>query len=455
MFARKKVDATQGPILKLIFMYSIPLILTTIAQNLFNIADKAVLGNMAGSTAVAAIGATGVITELIINGAVGLSTGTSIVLARFIGQKNEQSVRSTIDTSLLTSVTLGVVLAILGFFFSPFFLTVTDCPIECYDGALIYIRIFISAAPFTLLYNYGAAILRTMGDTQRPLTYILIAGVVNVVLNIILCLILPQKVAAVAIATIASKIISSLLVLRRLCKIDDYTRVRLSKMRFNFGAFGRILRFGIPVSISNLLYPFANLQIVPAINSFGVDAIAGNSAAASVNSIVMAFTAGFASATTTFVGQNLGAKNPERVKKSFFYSAMVNIAIGGSLGALLFFSGRFWIGLIVGAGATAAIDYGMQRMLYLSLFMFVNATNRSFSGALQAFGYPFLTSISNIIFTLGFRVIWMQFIYPQNPTFAMIECCFTVSWSLNMLFYGIFFCFVFYRYVKKGICKKI
>ena len=455
MFARKKVDATQGPLLKLIFSFAIPLMLTTIAQDLFNIADKAVLGNMAGNTAVAAVGATGTITSLIINGAVGLSTGTSIVLARFIGQKNEKNIRTTIDTALLTSVMLGVIVAVAGVILAPFFLTATNCPKECYDGALLYIRIYISAAPFTLLYNYSAAILRTLGDTQRPLMYIITGGIVNVVLNVILCLILPQKVAAVAIATVASKIISAFLATRRLCRLEDSTRVSIPKMRFDLKSFALIFRFGIPVSVSNMILPFANLQIVSAINSFGVDAVAGFSASSSAGSIIGAIAAGFGSATTTFMGQNIGAKNVDRVKKSFWYSLGLNVLISGALGVLVFLSGRFWIGLIIGFDATAAIEYGMIRMFYVTLFMFISAANRSFNGALQAFGYPFLTSVSNIVFSLGFRILWMQLIYPKSPTFSMINACFTVSWTLNMIFYGIFFACVYTRYVKKGICKTI
>ena len=455
MLARKKVDATQGPLVKLIFSFAIPLILTTIAQDLFNITDKAVLGNMAGSAAVASIGATGTITQLIINGAVGLSTGTSIVLARFIGKKDEKNIRSTIDTALITSVIFGAIVAVAGVILAPFFLTATGCPQECYDGALIYIRIYISAAPFTLLYNYAEAILRTIGDTRRPLAYIITGGIVNVVLNVILCLILPQKVAAVAIATVASKVISALLATRRLCRLEGSARVSIPQMRFGWEAFKRIFRFGIPVSVSNMILPFANLQIVSAINSFGVDAVAGFSASSSAGSIIVAFSAGFGSATTTFMGQNIGAKNIDRVKRSFWYSAGFNVLISGALGALVFLSGRFWIGLIVGFDATASIEYGMVRMFYVTLFYFISSINRSFSGALQAFGYPFLTSVSNIVFTLGFRILWMQLIYPKMPTFAMINACFTVSWTLNMIFYGIFFAFVYTRYVKKGICKKI
>ena len=451
----KKVDATQGSLVKLIFIYTIPLILSTILQSLFSIADKAVLGNMAGSTAVASIGATVTVTELIINGAVGLSTGTAIVLARFVGQKDEKKIRTTIDTSIIASLAFGIAVAVAGLILSPVFLTATNCPEECYGGALIYMRIYLAAAPATLLYNYGSAILRTLGDTKRPLAYITVAGVVNVVLNIILCFILQEKVAAVAIATVASKLISAILVFRRICKLDDSARVRIRKMRFDLSSFFRILRFGIPSSISKLVMPLGNLQIVSAINSFGSDAVAGFSAATSVNSIAMAFSSGFGAATTTFIGQNIGAQNVSRVKKSFWYFLLINLSITGALGVIMYLTGEIWIGIVVGADSVAAINYGMYRMLWVTLFMFINAINQVLTNALQAFGYPMLTSITNIAFTLGFRVIWMQFVYPLKPEFSTVMLCFTVSWILNMLFYAIFTAFVYRRYVKKGICKKI
>ena len=451
----KKVDATQGSLAKLIFSYTIPLVLTTILQSLFSITDKAVLGNMAGPAAVASIGATGTVTELIINGAVGLSTGTAIVLARFVGQKDREKIRATIDTSVITSVALGLIVAITGLFLSPVFLSATGCPEECFSGALIYMRMYLAAAPATLLYNYGSAVLRALGDTKRPLIYILIAGSVNVVLNVILCFILPEKVAAVAIATVASKIISAALVLRRICKQEDGIGIKLSNMKFSFAALSKIIRFGIPASISKLVMPLGNLQIATAINSFGADAVAGVSGATSVNSIVQAFSGGFGEATTTFMGQNIGAKNPDRVKKSFWYFLAYNIIITGSLGVLAVLTGRLWLGAILGASSTAAIDYGMIRMMHITLFMFVNAISMVMTHALQAFGYPMLTSITNIAFNLGFRVIWMQFIYPLKPEFSTIMLCFTVSWLLNMTFYSIFTSFIYRRYVKKGICKKI
>lgn len=451
----KKVDATKGALSKLIFIYTIPLIFSTILQNLFDVADKAVLGNMAGTTAVASIAATSTVSSLIISGAVGLSTGTAIVLARFVGQKNEERIKKTIDTSVLTSVFIGLAVAVAGLILTPFFLNITNCPKECYDGALIYMRIVIAAAPVTLLYNYGSAILRTLGDSQRPLMYITVAGVVNVALNIILCFILPQKVIAVAVATVASKLVSAALVLNRLCSLEDGARVDIKKMRFDFSSFVCIFRFGIPASISQIVLPLGNLQIATAINSYGADALAGHSAAISVEMISYAISGGFSSAAMTFMGQNIGAGNVERVRKTFWLCLAYCTLIAGSVGILTYITGELWLGIIVGMSSAAAIKYGMVRLFYIALFMFINAVSSVLISTMKAFGYPMLTSITNIAINLGFRVFWMQFIYPIYPKFVTVMQCYTVAWILNLVFYMLFTSIVYTRYVKKGICKEI
>ena len=451
---KRKVDATQGSLIPLIFSYTIPLILTTIAQDLFVIADKAVLGNMADTAAVAAIGATSTISSLSLNGFVGLASGTAIVLGRYVGQKDYVKSRTVIDTSLIAGVAFGVLVALVGVMAAPLFLTLTNCPEECYDGALLYIRIYISAAPATLLYNYGATILRTLGDSRRPFKYIMIAGVANVVLNVILCIILPEKVAAVAIATITSKIISAVLVVNRLCHFEDDSRVDIKNLKFSFETFRNLMRFGVPTALHKLIFPLANLQIVSAINSFGVDAIAGTSAMVSVNSITNAVTGSFGITTITFMGQNIGAKQTDRVRKSLLYCLLFSVGLGGAIGLFLHITGEFWLGLILGRSAVEAIGFGMIRSAWVTRFMFLSGANAVLSHALQAYGYPVFSSINSIVFTLGFRIVWMQLIYPGNPTFAMVMMCFTVSWGLIMLFNSVATLILTRRY-NKGAYRKI
>lgn len=451
---RKRVDATQGPLVKLIFSFSIPLILTTIMQHLFEIADKAVLGQMADATAVASVGVTGVILTLVINGFVGLSTGTGIILARFVGQKNGKNIKETVETALISSVAFGVLVAVVGIVFAPQFLSLVNCPAECYDGALIYFRIRIAASPFALLYNYGAVIVRTFGDTQRPLYYIIISGIVNVVLNVILCFALSQKVIAVAVATFASKLVSAILVTRRIFKFDDVVKLSFKDFRFRFNAFKSILRFGIPVAVSNLLLPIANLQITPAINSYGAMATAGNTAGADLMNITTAITGGFSAATATFMGQNIGAKKDDRVRKSFWYTLIFATVFSGLMGVFLYLTGEFWVGLIIGTGSREAIDYALTRVLYTVLPIALQGYGVALGSAEQAYGYPFVVTLKTIICILGFRVFWMNVIYPLAPSFDMVIACFTVSWVFIAIFNTVAVLIITHRY-RKGIYKKI
>ena len=253
MLKLKNIDATEGPILKKILIYAIPLILGTLIQTLFNAVDMVVLGNMADSTSVAAVGATTAITSLLINSFIGLSGGAKNILARFFGSKDGERIKRTADTSMIMALVIGVFIALVCFFMSPLFLKWTKCPEECYDGALLYIRCYSLGAPAVMLYNFGSSILSASGDTKRPLYYIFASGSLNVILNIILCLILPVKVLAVAIATLASQVVSAALVIARLCKMEGFGRLELHKLTFCKRSMLQILRFGLPMALTHAL----------------------------------------------------------------------------------------------------------------------------------------------------------------------------------------------------------
>lgn len=450
----KRLDATQGPLVRSIFVFAIPLIIMSLFQHLFNIADKAVLGQMADAAAVAAVGVSSFFTQLILNGFIGLATGTGIVLARFVGEKNEKKTSVLIETAFVSSILFGLIVAVIGVIFAPQVLRFINCPTECFEDAIIYCRIYMSAAPIILLYNFGSVIVRTLGDTKSPLVYIMISGVVNVVLNVLLCLVLPQKVVAVAVATVVSNLISAVLIVRRIFKFDEIVKISFRKLRFDFKSLKLILRYGIPVSVSNLLLPIANLQIAPAINSYGVAATAGNTAASDLSTITASFISGFSSATSTFMGQNIGANKKDRVKKVFWLTLLFAMLFGGIIGWTLYFTGRFWAGLIVGASSTAAINYAMIRMSYIEVFHFISAFNSVTGSAEHAYGYPILGTFRSIICILVFRIIWMNFIYPLNPTFETLMLCYIVSWFLIAVFNAIAITIISKRY-NKGLYKKI
>ena len=428
-----KIDATQGNLLHGIILYAIPLILSTLIQTCFNAVDLIVLGNLANAEAVASVGATTSITSLVVSSFVGIASGAKIILARQFGARDSDRIQKTADTVVLTALGLGMLIALLGVPFAPQLLHLTNCPPECFDGAVIYIRIYIAAAPAILLYNFGSAIITSSGDSRRPMLYILVSGLVNVILNIILCLILEQKVAAVAIATVASQLVAAALVLYRLCHIKGDGHINLFKMRFHPHSFKRIMQQGIPLALSTALYPLANLQIQSAVNSFGYSATAGNAAGAQIEGFVGCINSSMSATVTVFMGQNIGAHKRDRVMRSFWTCLILGVTAATVIGAGIYLSGRVWLSLFLPEDPVA-IEYGMIRMFYVILFYAIACVNGVLSHAIQTYGYSTYSAFASICCIFGFRMIWMWFVYPQFRTFHMLTACFLVSWTLLMLF---------------------
>ena len=455
MLSQKRADLLNGPLLSSIVKFSIPLIIGSLIQILFNAVDLAVLGNMASVTDMASVSVTGAVTGLLINAFVGFSTGTNILLARFLGARDELNVRRTVDTSIILSFTVGIAISIIGLLVAPLILDMIDCPADCRDGAILYLRIYLCATPAILLYNFGAAIIRVSGDTKRPLYYIIAAGILNVGLNLLLCLLLEQKVAAVAIATVSSQVLSATLVLIHLWRMEGPCRIRFRQMRFHRYTFGKIVRFGFPSAITHSLYCIPNLQIQSAINTFGAAGIAGNSAAASIEGMISSAHAGFGSAASTFVGQNLGASNEKRVKKSILYCLALAVGVSAVLGVTsATLLGEPLLSLYL-PGDALAVSYGMVRMRHISLFLYVGAVNTTLCSCMNAFGYPVSQTICSLISVLGLRIIWMAFIFPlKADSFPLLFFCYTVSWWLQLLLLSVAF-FIVYRKYKSGKLHEI
>lgn len=453
MVSSKQIDATSGPLVRQIILYSIPLILSTLLQNLFNAVDTAVLGNMADSVAVASVGATGSVISLIITAFVGISNGVRIVLARFVGEKDPEKITATVDTSVILATGSGLVVGVLGWILSPMLLQMLNCPSDCYDGAVLYLRIYFTAAPAILLYNFCSAIITTAGNSQNPLYYMFAGGVLNVALNILLCLVLPNKVAAVAIATVASQVLGAVLCLLHLSRGEGNIRLQLGKIRWNGKACSKILSMGLPISVSNILYPLASLQIYSALNSFGSSGIAGYHAGGILDSFTSSFVTSVASAGGVFISQNLGAKKSDRVKRSLFHSLWLAVLLGTVIGNFFLLTGRFWLRIFV-ADDPVATEYGMIRIgCILTCYGFFGASN-TLDHFLQGFGYSFLNSLTNIAWVLGFRLFWMNLIYPMNPTFPMLMICFPLSWVLILLTNIVISSIVYVRF-RKGKYRKL
>lgn len=454
MLKAKNVDILHGKLLKMILIYSIPIILVGLIQNLFNAVDIMVLSLVSSDEAVASVGATSTIISLLVNSFFGLSSGVKIVLARLIGEGQEKNVKKTVSTAMLSSLCLGVIVGVVGFILAPSFLRITKCPPECIDGALLYMRIYVAAAPAIMVYNFGSAVINTSGDSQSPLYYMIMSGSLNVALNFILCLILPQKVMAVAISTAASQLLGAILVVRRLLKIDGICHLDIKSISWSKTAFGKIFKNGAPLAIANALYPLSNLQIQTAINSFGAASIAGNAASNTISTLLTTVTSTpWSTSTSVFVGQNIGAKNHERVKKSIIYLLIITAICSISLGCLGFLFSKQLLSFFV--SGEEAIRYGSIRIMYTFLPRIIIDISNIFGHVIQVFGYPALSSANSIVCVLGFRVVWMQFIYSKVPTFHVLMQCWSVSWTLILIVNTVFFFFLYFAKYKKGKLKKM
>lgn len=423
------IDATKGPILKNLIIYTIPIAIGSIIQTFFNAADMIVLGNFASSLAVASVGATANIVSLLVNTFIGLAGGTQVTLAHAYGEHNKKKINDIVGTSLIIAVVLGAIITIIGLICTRWFLDMTNCPQDCYEGAVLYLQIYLLSVPAIMIYNYGSAIIRVSGDTQRPLYYMIASGLLNVVLNFLLCIILTEKIAAVAIATLVSQILGAALVLIHLVNAKNDCKIDLKHLAFNGEALKKILTIGIPCALSSSLYSISNLQIQSAINSYGSSATAANSAAANIEGWVGAFTNSVGTSCLTFIGQNIGARKPDRIKTTFRISLILNFTIGLVLGLGFYAIGDKLLALYV-SDDLLAIEYGMIRMKFILAIYCIAGLNNILSTVIQAFGYSLLTMTNSVVSVLLLRIVWMFFIYPLDETLVCLYFCYSVSWLL-------------------------
>ena len=450
----KNVDVLHGNLFKSIISFGIPLLFVALIQSLFNAVDIMVLGQMADTHAVAAVGATTSIVHLLVTLSLGIATGAKIVLARLIGEGVKEKTEQTVFTSIMTAFLLGGITMIIGFLLAPAFLTLTQCPQDIFADAKLYMQIYFAAAPAIMLYNFGSTILQVSGDSKRPLYYMIISGLLNIILNFILCLILSQKVAAVAIATAVSQLVGAILVFRRILVMEGDCRLRLRGGKWNWLSFRKLMSNGLPIGFSSALYSLANLQIQSALNMFGPDAIAGNAATTNLEGIESSVvTTPWSSTVGVFVGQNVGADNKKRVKKSILVCTAISITLGAVCSAIIALFSKPILSLFV--NSEDAIVYGQIRILYIIIPYVIACLNGILSNTIQAFGYSIFSTVNSIICVFVFRMIWMQYVYPLCPTIHVLMQCFLVSWILVVIVNLIFFFYLYYRKFKANKIKKM
>ena len=425
----RTMDMTQGRLLTQVLVFALPIMLSGILQLLFNAADTIVVGRFAGNEALAAVGSVGSLNNMIISLFIGLSVGANVLVARYTGSRNDRAVSDTVHTSVLLSLAGGVLLMIIGVLLARPLLTLMGSPEDVIDLAVLYVRIIFLGMPVQMLYNFCAAILRAVGDTQRPLYYLTVAGVVNVVLNLVFVIGLHLSVAGVALATIISQAISALLVTRALLNMEGPTRLFLHRLRIHPGKLREIIRIGLPAGIQSSVFSLSNVVIQSSVNSFGSVVIASNAASSNVGNFVYQAMNTFQQAITCFAGQNIGARKPRRIVSAMKVCMFWAVSFGLVLGMLSCVFGTQLLSLF--SADPAVIAAGMERQVIVCAPYFLCGMMDVMTGALRGIGYSLLPMIVSILGACAFRLFWVFTIFAAYPTLPCLMLSYPVSWLLT------------------------
>ena len=439
----------QGPLLSGIILYTIPIILTSLLQLLFNAADLIVVGRFCGSVSVAAVGATGSITNLMVNFFIGLSVGAGVTVAHGLGSREEEMVRNTVHTALPMALVSGAVLTVAGVLFSGKFLTLMGTPDTVLPLSTTYMRIYFAGITFTMVYNFCAAILRAAGDTKSPLVFLTFAGVVNVVLNLIFVVVFHMNVAGVALATTISQGISAVLVVRALMKRTDACKLELKQMRFHKLQLNKMLRIGLPAGIQSSLFSISNVLIQSSVNSFGDIFMSGNAAASNIEGFVYVSLNAFHQTAVNFIGQNAGAKQYKRVYKTLWICLGCVTVTGLVLGSLGYTFGPQLLSLYI-TDSQEAISYGMIRLSFICLPYFLCGLMDVSTGALRGMGASFVPMLISVLGVCGIRIGWIYTIF-QIPRFHTPQCLYfsyVISWVITFLCQMVAFVVVYKKHVR-------
>ena len=428
---RKNQDLTTGPLSRKILFFSIPLILSNLLQVLFNMADVAVVGQFAGTTALGAVGSTTTLVAMFTGFLIGVSGGINVLVALHFGAKNKVEVTKTVHSAALLSLLTGAGLLLIGVFLSEGVLQILHTKTELMEGAVLYIRIYFLGMPALAIYNFGNAVFSAVGDTKRPLRYLAVAGVVNVVLNLFFVIVCRMDVAGVAAASVISQYLSAVLILAALFRCKESYALRLSLLRLNRERSMDILRIGMPAGLQNIIFQVANLFIQVGVNSFSATMVSGNSAAANADALVYDVMAAFYMACSSFMGQNYGAGKRERVKKSYLISLAYSFGIGAAMGILLVAFGNAFLALF--SRDAAVIEAGMRRLTIMGLSYCVSAFMDCTIAASRALGKSLVPTIIVLFGSCVFRIIWVYTVFAHFHTIPSLYLLYVFSWSLTAL----------------------
>jgi putative MATE family efflux protein len=427
-----EIDMCNGPILKKMLIFAVPLMCSSILQLLFNAADIVVVGKFAGDNALAAVGSNTALINLLTNLFIGLSIGANVLVSRYYGGKHEKDLRETVHTSMLLSLYSGILLTVVGVVGARQLLIWMQTPAEVLTLAVLYLRIFFLGMTASMLYNFGSAILRAVGDTKRPLYYLFAAGIVNVLLNLLFVIVFHMGVAGVGIATVVSECISAFLVVRCLMKEKSAIQLVLKDLHIHGDKLKRIMQIGLPAGFQGIIFSFSNVVIQSSINSFGAVIVAGNSAAANIEGFVYVAMNAFYQATISFTSQNMGAGKYKRINKILLCGQACVIIVGIVLGNGAVLAGRQLLGIY--SSSTEVIEAGLHRLSVVSRLYALCGIMDVMVGSLRGLGYSVTPMIISLIGACGLRMVWLATLFQMEEfhTISMVYWSYPVSWVITL-----------------------
>ena len=425
-----EIDMCNGTIMDKLVSFSLPLMLSGILQLMFNAVDVIVVGRFAGSQALAAVGSTTALINMFVNLFMGISLGTNVLAARFFAAGKDRQMSETVHTSIAFAAISGIVMVFVGIFFSKFALELMATPADVIEQSTLYMRIYFLGMPFFMLYNYGAAILRAVGDTKRPLIFLIISGVINAGLNMILVIVFHLSVAGVAIATVISQMISCILVLRCLYRSEGSYQLRFSKLMLKGCYLKEIFQVGVPAGIQSTVINFSNVLLQSSVNSFGSIAMAGYTAANNILGFLFVSVNSVTQACMSFTSQNYGVRKWKRMDK-----ILVDCMILSMIVALVLGGGSYIFGsqiLRIYTENEEVIRCGMEILSYTTLTYFLCGFMDLFPGAMRGMGFSAAPMLLSIVGTVGTRIVWIFGIFPRYRSLSVLFISYPVSWILTI-----------------------
>ena len=439
------IDMVNGPLAGKLLLFALPLMLSSLLQLLFNAADVVVVGRYAGKEALAAVGSNGSLINLLVNLFIGFSVGANVVVARDLGAGREEDVGKSVHTSVTLSLISGVVLMAAGTILARQLLVWTASPAEVIGLATVYLRIYFCGMPANMLYNFGAAILRAQGDTQRPLYFLTFAGVVNVLLNLVFVIALQMDVAGVALATIIAQYISAALVVRCMMREQGPLQLELKRLGLEKRGVLQILKVGLPAGFQGVVFSLSNVVIQSSLNSFDDPVlVAGSAAGANIESFVYVTMNAFHQAAISFVGQNYGAAKCDRVDRVAWQCVTFSVLFGLAFGNLAYLLGAPLAG-IYAPGEPDVVQQALVRMLFICCPYFICGIMDTLVGVLRGLGSSVIPMITSIVGACGLRLVWVATVFPRFRTPACLYMSYPVTWTITALFHFLFLMLVVRR----------